>query len=62
MEKVPSVANAVILVGSPTTNSAVAKALGSDAWPKLTDQGLALKHASLEGKPTLVVGGGTTTR
>jgi len=58
-EKIQDNAEAVILIGSPTTNAAVAKALGFDSWPKVTDQGLVLKRSSLDGKPALIVGGGS---
>ncbi|GAG75907.1 unnamed protein product, partial [marine sediment metagenome] len=58
-EKISADADTIILVGSPTTNAVVAKALGSEVWPKLTDQGLVLKRVSLDGKPALIVGGGS---
>jgi len=58
-EKASEEAEVVILVGNPETNPAVAKAFGTEAWPKLTDQGIVLKIASLKGKPVLVVGGGS---
>ncbi len=48
-----------LLVGSPETNPAVAKALGVDGWPKLSDQAIVLKRGTLAGKPVLVAGGGS---
>jgi hypothetical protein len=49
----------VLLIGSPETNPAVARALGPDGWPKVSDQGIVLKHAQLDGHPVLVIGGGS---
>lgn len=48
----------VILIGTPETNPAVKAAL-RDAWPKLSDQGHVLKSARVDGRPALVVGGGS---
>ena len=48
-----------LLVGSPRSNPAVAAALGTAGWPQLSEQGLVLKRARLEGKPVLVIGGGS---
>ena len=58
-EQVSASVDAVILVGTPETNPAVAKAIGSDAWPKVTDQGIVLKRVVVNGKPALIVGGGS---
>ena len=58
-EEVPDDADVVILVGSLGTNPVVKRALGSDDWPELTDQGIVLKRATLNEKPTLIVGGGS---
>ncbi|NOY42081.1 MAG: hypothetical protein GXP26_09625 [Planctomycetes bacterium] len=58
-DKASKKAEMVILVGNPETNPAIAKAIGAEAWPKLTDQGLVLKRVSLDGKPTLIIGGGS---
>ena len=52
-------ADFALLVGSPQTNPAVAKALGDGGWPKVSDQGIVLKHARLGDRPALVVGGGS---
>ncbi|MCX7427284.1 MAG: hypothetical protein NTW96_16855 [Planctomycetia bacterium] len=52
-------AEIVFLIGSPTTNPAVAKALGPGGWPEVSDQGIVLKRADVDGKPALVVGGGS---
>jgi len=57
--KIPVDADSVILIGSPTTNSSVSKAIGSKPWPKVTDQGLVLKRFELDGKPALIIGGGS---
>ncbi|NUQ64277.1 MAG: hypothetical protein HUU20_17545 [Pirellulales bacterium] len=48
-----------LLVGTPRSHPAVAKALGKDGWPQVTDQGIVLKRATLDGKPALVIGGGS---
>jgi hypothetical protein len=55
----PKAAEIGLLVGSPTTNPAVAKTLGAGGWPKVSDQGLVLKRGRLDGKLALVVGGGS---
>ena len=47
-----------LLVGSPTTNAAVARAL--ESWPNVSDQGIILKRARSGGKPVLVIGGGSS--
>ena len=47
--------SAVVLIGSPATNRAVAEAVG-DSWPELSDQGHLLR--SLSGD-SIVVGGGS---
>ena len=50
---------AVFLIGRPETNEAVQQALGENGFGKVTDQGLVLKRTRWEGKPALVVGGGS---
>ena len=45
--------------GQPVDQSARAEALRADGWPRITDQGIVLKRARLDGKPALVVGGGS---
>jgi hypothetical protein len=51
---------AVFLIGSPQTNAAVKKATaGSRAFPKVTDQGIVLRRVDYEGRPALIVGGGS---
>lgn len=57
--KVPESAETVLLIGSPQTNPAVAKALGEGGWPKLSDQGIVLKRAKLNDKRAIVIGGGS---
>jgi len=52
-------ADVVLLVGTPETNPAIAGALGKDVWPKVSDQGIVLKRTTAEGKPALVIGGGS---
>ena len=47
------------IVGAPSTNPAVAESLVTDSWPEVSDQGIVLKRAPLDGKPALVVGGGS---
>ena len=57
--ELPQDADALLVVGSPKTNPSVAKALGADGWPKVSDQGIVIKRGQLAGKPVLVVGGGS---
>ena len=52
-------ADAVFLIGSPETNSAVRQALGESGFGEVTDQGLVLKRTRWEERPGLVVGGGS---
>src|SRR5262245_45058827 len=47
-----------ILLGSPATNPAV-KAAAGERWPKLTDQGHVLRTVKHDGRPALVLGGGS---
>jgi hypothetical protein len=58
-ERIPAIAQIVFVIGSPPTNPAVAKALGPGGWPSLSDQGFVLKRGQLDGKPALVIGGGS---
>jgi len=55
----PDAAEIGLLVGSPASNPAVTEALGPSGWPKLSDQGIVLKRGKLNGKPALVIGGGS---
>ncbi len=48
-----------LLVGSPSSNPAIGKALGPDGWPEVGEQGIVLKRGRLDGKPVLVIGGGS---
>ncbi len=55
--------SAVVYIGRPATNPAI-KALtlkqqGVDIWPRLSDQGLVLRSIGVDGKPGLIVGGGS---
>src|SRR5262245_37496629 len=52
-------ADVAMLVGSPESNPLIARALGKTSWPKVSDQGLVLKRGHLDGKPVMVVGGGS---
>jgi hypothetical protein len=54
-------ADAWLLIGTPDTNPLVARAMGSTAWPAVSDQGIVLKRVELAGKPALVIGGGSPT-
>ena len=47
------------LIGSGKTNPHVAKALGPGGWPDVTDQGIVLKRVRYDGRPAMVVGGGS---
>ena len=51
-------ADLLILLGSPRTNAAVKRAT-HERWPKLSDQGHILKSVRLDGRPALVIGGGS---
>ena len=55
----PPGAQAVLLVGRPKTNPAVARAFANGGWPKLSEQGIMLKRLELAGEPALVAGGGS---
>lgn len=57
LARTPRPSSIHILVGSPSSNPAVARALPT--WPKLSDQGIVLKSASLDGTPAIVLGGGS---
>jgi hypothetical protein len=48
----------LVLVGSPATNPTVKAAVGGD-WPELTDQGHCLRSTEIQGRPALIVGGGS---
>lgn len=56
---VDSSAQRVWLIGTPETNPLVATAIGEEAWPELSDQGIVLLPRDVDGKPGLVIGGGT---
>jgi hypothetical protein len=57
--ELPEPAETILLVGSPKMNPDIAKALGENGWPKISDQGIVLKRSELDGKPALVIGGGS---
>lgn len=50
---------AVFLIGSPSTNATIQKVTGRKAFPKVSDQGIVLRRTELQGRPALVVGGGS---
>ncbi len=52
-------AEAVFLIGSPETNAAVKRATAEQGFPRVTDQGIVLRRTKLEGRPALIVGGGS---
>ena len=52
-------ADAVFLIGSPQTNAAVKRAAGQQPFPEVSDQGVVLRRADLEGGPALILGGGS---
>jgi hypothetical protein len=51
-------AEALVLVGSPATNSHVREIVG-ESWPDLTDQGLVIRTTNRSGAAALIVGGGS---
>lgn len=57
-ETVPAGSDPLVLLGSPQTNPAIAKTLGT-GWPKLSPQGHLLKSTTLGDRVALVVGGGS---
>ncbi|MFV1967680.1 MAG: hypothetical protein ACC628_19800, partial [Pirellulaceae bacterium] len=50
----------IFLLGSPKTNPITTKALGEKGWPSVTDQSIVLKRTTLDDKPVLVLGGGSS--
>lgn len=51
-------ADGSVLVGSPATNPLVKKVAGAD-WPRLTDQGHVVRSVEYQGRPAVIVGGGS---
>lgn len=49
----------IFLVGNPETNAAVKQAAEGRAFPKLTDQGIVLRRTEVQGRPALIVAGGS---
>jgi hypothetical protein len=47
------------LIGSPRTDPRITNALGPNAWPAVSDQGIVIKHVRYDGQPAMVVGGGS---
>lgn len=48
-----------LLVGSPQSNPAVMEAMGEEAWPALSDQGILIRPARWKGQVAAIVGGGS---
>ena len=48
-----------LIVGTPQSNPAVGPALDEVPWPPITDQGIVLRKSTLNGKPALIIGGGS---
>ncbi len=48
-----------IVLGSPATNPAVEAVLSSAPWPEVSDQGIVLKRVGRQGRPILLIGGGS---
>src|SRR5262245_41706555 len=57
-DKVPAGASALVLIGNPQTNPAIASAVGK-GWPKLTDQGHLLRSIAVGDAKALNVGCGS---
>jgi len=58
-DRIPTTRNLAVLIGSPTTNPAIAKSVGQ-LWPKISDQGLVIRTLkTAAGREILVVGGGS---
>jgi len=49
----------VFLIGRPETNPKVKQALTKSPFPQVTDQGIVLRRTEYEGRPAMVVGGGS---
>ena len=56
---ISSDAKTVFIVGSLKNNLAIKKYLPLQKWPELSDQGLAIIPCRVEGKPAIIVGGGS---
>ena len=48
-----------LIVGQPTTNPAVVRGLAGAEWPEVSEQGIVLQPVQLDGKPALIIGGGS---
>jgi hypothetical protein len=48
-----------LIVGSPSTNPVLAGMSSRIPWPELSDQGLLLQRLTVDGKPLLILGGGS---
>lgn len=57
-DKTPVGARALVLIGNPRTNPAIADAVGK-GWPKLSDQGHLVRSTAIGDAKALVVGGGS---
>ena len=59
-ERHPSSSDQVLfLIGNPQTNPTVKRATGGRPFPEVTDQGIVLRRSELDGRPALIVGGGS---
>ena len=48
-----------LIVGQPATNPAVVRGLAGASWPEVSNQGIVLRPVQLDGKPALIIGGGS---
>jgi hypothetical protein len=55
----PAAAEALFLIGSAETNQLVKQAKVARPFPRLSDQGILLRRATVGGTPALIVGGGS---
>ena len=55
----PSSAQALFLIGNPATNATVKRATEQQPFPEVSDQGIVLRRSELDGRPALIVGGGS---
>src|ERR1700733_1336933 len=51
--------SAIFLIGNPDTNALVKQASETKPFPKVSDQGIVLRRTLLNGRPALIVGGGS---
>jgi hypothetical protein len=51
--------SAIFLIGNPETNALVRQVSEAKPFPKVSDQGIVLRRTVLDGRPALIVGGGS---